>query len=437
MGIDLLSILVQTDSITAKINVYINMYIFLDKENVVALTELEIKNLKSKDKAYRISDGNGLSMEVTPSGGKLWRWRYYYNRKPQILSLGKYPEISLAQARQKRNESKVLLAEGKHPTREKKAKKLRQAYEGENTFRHIAKRWFELREGKLNPKYHKQSQTRMEQHVFPMIGALPITEITIPDVVTVIEKIAKRGTIETAKRMKQLISQIFRYAAQRGLCLHNPAADLRDVLPSSEVKHHPCIPISELPELLRAIDIRDNSFGKMAMQLLTLTFVRTGELIGAKWEEVDWQREEWHIPKERMKVKHPHVVPLSRQAVSVFKQLQKITGKREFVFFSGASKSKHISNGTVLMALRRMGYQGRMTGHGFRTLASTILNEEGYRPDVIERQLAHRDKDKVRSAYNRAEYMPERKKMIQDYADILDGMLNNENKRLTVLIKAI
>ena len=218
------------------------------------------------------------------------------------------------------------------------------------------------------------------------------------------------------------MGQVFRYAAQRGLCQHNPAADLRDILPSKEEKHFACIHPSELPELIAKIEARDNDFTKYAMKLLMLTFVRTGELIGAKWEEIDWAKEEWHIPKERMKMNRPHVVPLSSQAIAILKELQNRTGDKIHVFHSPASKSLHISNGTVLMGLRRMGYQNKMTGHGFRTLASTILNEKGYHKDHIERQLAHEDDDKIRSAYNRAEYLLERKKMMQEYADHLNAV---------------
>ncbi|MCK4945910.1 MAG: site-specific integrase, partial [Alphaproteobacteria bacterium] len=231
----------------------------------------------------------------------------------------------------------------------------------------------------------------------------------------------KRGTIETAKKMKQLMGQVFWYASQRGLCQHNSAADLRDILPSVEEKHHACVAPSELPKLLQAIDARDNDMSKVAMQLLALTFVRTGELIGAKWEEIDWNREEWHIPKERVKMNRPHMVPLSRQTLAILKGLQVLTGDKPYIFHR-LRQSKHISNGTVLMALRRMGYQGRMTGHGFRSLASTVLNERNYPPDVIERQLAHEDGNKSCSAYNRVEYLLERKKMMQDYADILDAI---------------
>ena len=272
----------------------------------------------------------------------------------------------------------------------------------------------------------------MEQHIFPLIGDLPVADITIPDVVEVVEEVGKRGTIDVANRVKQLMAQVFRYALRRGLCQHNPAADLRDILPSHEEKHHACVHPSELPALIAKIEAREDDFTKYAMQLLMLTFVRTGELIGARWEEINWDKEEWHLPKERMKMRRPHLVPLSHQALAILREVQKVTGKKEFIFFSAASKAKHISNGAVLMGLRRMGYQNKMTGHGFRTLASTILNERGYAPDVIERQLAHEDGDKIRAAYNRAEYLLERKKMMQDYADFLDEVKASQDDRKIV-----
>lgn len=404
----------------------------------MTITDLTIKNLKPKAKPYREADTGGLCIEITPSGSKLWRWRYRFQGKEQTLALGKYPRVLLAQARKLRDEARALLDAGKHPTREKKAKKLRQAFEGENTFEKVTRNWMSIKGKNLNQKYHKQSLARLEQHVFPLIGSLPITEITIPDVVHVVEKIGLRGTIETAHRMKQVISQVFRYAAQRGLCKFNPAADLRDVLPPSEEKHHPCIHPSDLPKLLKDMaNYKGDHLTKAAMQLFALTFVRTSELIGAAWDEIDFDRQEWHIPKERMKMKRPHIVPLSSQALSIFRTLHALTGDKHFIFHSQKGKNKHISNCAVLMALRRMGYQGRMTGHGFRTLASTILNEKNYPPDVIERQLSHEDNDKIRSAYNRAEYLLERKKMMQDYADLLDELKASDSREKIVNFRNI
>lgn len=391
----------------------------------MALTELQLKHYKPKDTLYRVPDSNGLYIEISTTGKKVWLYRFYYQGKNQSMTLGRYPEISLAQARRERDQARELVREGKHPTRERKIQKMRNMYNGDNCFENIAKKWMEGRDGLLNTKYAKQCNDRMKQYVFPMIGMLPISEITIPDVVRVVEAIAKGGTYETAKRMKQCISQVFRFASFRGLCDHNPAADLRGLLPTPEKKHHACIPMKELPDLLQAIDRRRPDNAKYAMQMLALTFVRTGELIGAKWAEIDWEREEWHIPKERMKMKRPHVVPLSKQALAVLRILQERTGHKEFIFYSAASKSLHISNGVVLVALARMGYHGRMTGHGFRTLASTLLNERNYSADVIERQLAHEEQDKIRGAYNRAEYLIERKKMMQEYADLLERILHN------------
>ena len=238
------------------------------------LTELTVKNAKPKAKAYRIPDSGGLCIEIAPSGGKLWRWRYRFNQKEQMLALGKWPTVGLSEARRLRDEARGLAEAGKHPTREKKAKKLRTMHEGENTFEKTARRWMELKKTGLNEKYRKQNLTRMEQHVFPLIGALPITEITIPDVVRVVEKIGKRGTIETAKRMKQLISQTFRYASQRGLCPHNPAADLRDILPAPDRKHHASVTPAEFPQLLKAMTAyKGDAVTKATMQLLALTLL--------------------------------------------------------------------------------------------------------------------------------------------------------------------
>jgi integrase len=401
------------------------------------LTEMAIKSLKAKSTPYKVADTDGLCIEVAVSGSKLWRWRYRFNGKEQMLALGKYPAIGLAEARRKRDEARALLEAGKHPTREKKAKKLRKMAENDNTFEKTARRWMDLKCAKLNAKYAKISLARLENFVFPHIGSLPITEITIPDIVKLVEHVGiKQNTPETARRVKQLISQIFRYATQRGICQHNPAADLRDILPIKQVKHYPCIPPAELPDLLNKMhSYEGGAVTKAALHLIALTFVRTNELITAKWSEIDWDRQEWHIPKERMKMRRPHVVPLSRQAVAVLKELYELTGHKDYIFHSQRGKTKHISNGAVLMALKRMGYAGRMTGHGFRSLASTILNEKGYSPDWIEAQLAHADADKIRSAYNRAEYLLERKKMMQFYADYLDAALAGGGKVITAKFK--
>ncbi|BDI32580.1 integrase [Capsulimonas corticalis] len=389
----------------------------------MALTELALKNLKPKSKPYRVPDGGNLSIEVSPAGGKHWRWRYVFAGKPDILSLGKYPAVSLAEARKRCDEVREILKSGKHPGRERRAEKQRQIAAADDNFASFARDWLKTKHRAESKKYRQQCLKRMQDHVFPRIGNLSIPEITAPMIVRVIEAIGAAGTIETAKRMGQLLKQIFRYGVQRGLCSTNPAADLQDVLPRPKKKHHACIHPRDMTELLQAMAAyKGEKITVHAMHLMALTFVRTSELIAARWDEVDWEKRQWDIPKERMKMKRPHVVPLCDQSIATLTALRDLTGDKSHIFFSAASKSKHLSNGVILMALDRMGYHGLMTGHGFRSLASTILNENGFNRDVVERQLAHEDEDEVRSAYNRAEYLAERVKMMQWWGDHLDEM---------------
>jgi len=392
------------------------------------LTELALKNLKPKNKTFRVADSAGLCIEVSPAGGKLWRYRYRFQGKEQMFALGKYPGVSLAAARKLRDKAKELADKGKHLTREKKAAKQRRSVESQTTFEVIAREWHTIKKPGLNEKYHADRLTRMERVVFPKIGALPINEVSVPDVVKVIQLIGLKGTIETAKRTKADISQVFRYAVQKGACMQNPAGDIRDILPRQTKKHHACISKEEFPDLLKKLETCQPSMSLYATKLLALTFVRTSELLGAKWDEIDWKKKEWRIPGKRMKMRRPHIVPLSKQAIKILKELQERTSATAFIFYSSGSKSRYISNTTILRLLKRLKYDKRMTGHGFRTIASTILNERGYNPDAIERQLAHEDRDSVRSAYNRAEYLFERKKMMQEYADILDEQRVSKNE---------
>jgi integrase len=271
---------------------------------------------------------------------------------------------------------------------------------------------------------------RLELYAFPKLGYRAIDSITTLDLVSCLEAVERKGVLETAHRVKQLLQQVFRYAVRRGVLTHNPAGDLRDILAFPQKTNFACIHPSELYGLLQAMNDYDgDALTVPAMKLLAYTFVRTGELIAARWDEIDWARSEWHIPAERMKMNRDHIVPLARQTVALLEELKTITGKRDFIFHAPSNKEKHLSNGAILGALRRMGYAGRMTGHGFRALASTILNEQRkYHPDVIEKQLAHADRNEVRAAYNRADYLLERKKMMQEWADYLDGVLANPDK---------
>jgi len=286
----------------------------------------------------------------------------------------------------------------------------------------VARRWLSIK--KIEDSHEARSLRRLELHAFPRIGFRPIGEIKTIELANCLEAIEREGIIETANRIKQLMQQVFRYALRRGIIEHNPAGDLRDIISHQVVTNRACIPPAELPQLLQDMKAYNGDvLTKAAMHLLLLCFTRTGELIGARWEEIDWNREEWLIPPQRMKMRNPHLVPLSKQALAIFKELHDVTGKHGLVFFSPANKDKHISNNAVLSALKRMGYAGRMTGHGFRSLASTILNEQRqYHPDIIERQLAHADRNEVRAVYNRADYLLERKKMMQDWANYLDSV---------------
>ncbi|MDD2325630.1 MAG: tyrosine-type recombinase/integrase [Alphaproteobacteria bacterium] len=394
------------------------------------LSDAKIKNAQPRDKEYSIYDEDGLHILIKPIGSKLWRFRYTSNGKRRIMGLGPYPLLSLAEARQKRDEARKLVLQNLDPIEERHTAATKQAAAlaaaTENSFESVARRWLDVRKA---TEVHKiRSLRRLELYAFPTMGARPIQDITTLEIVTCLETVEQRGIVETAHRVKHIVQQVFRYAVRRGHIVHNPAADLRDVLSFAQTQNYSCIPPSELKELLTAIDAYDgDNMVQLSIKLMALTFVRTNELMGARWDEFDWDRNEWRIPADRMKMKRPHVVPLARQTIAVLDDLKRLTGGREFVFYKHANFDKHMSNGAILTALRRMGYSGRMTGHGFRSLASTILNEQRkYHPDVIEKQLAHTDQNQVRAAYNRADYLMERKVMMQDWADFLDSVRTEE-----------
>ena len=393
------------------------------------LSDLRIRNAKPKEKLYKLFDGGGLFVLVKTTGSKLWQLKYRYMGKEKLFSVGAYPLVGAGEAREIRDNVKKLLKNGIDPTQHRRLTKQQKMEACENTFEAIARRWLAAKKAS-EASTNKRNLRRLEIHAFPRIGHRPIGEIKTIELANCIEAIDRGGINETAHIVKQLIQQTFRYAVRRGLIEHNPAGDLRDIIGHVPVKHRPCIPPAELPAFLQAMNAyKGDGLTRAAMRLLALTFVRPGnELIKAKWEEIDWARQEWIIPAERMKMRNAHLVPLSRQTIAILKELHAITGKFEYVFFSPANKAKHISNNAVLSALKRMGYKGRMTAHGFRSLASTILNEQRvYHPDVIERQLAHADKNEVRAAYNRAEYLLERKKMMQEWADYLDATAKKES----------
>jgi integrase len=387
-----------------------------------ALTELQIRAAKPREKAYKLFDERGLYLLITPGAdsyrGRLWRLRYRYAKAEKLLSLGNYPDVSLKRAREKRDEARRLLADGVDPSARRKSDQQSQT----ETFEAIAREWLELR-AKTSAAVTMQKARWLLEMIFPRIGKRPIRAVTAPELLTALRKIESRGHHETAHRAKQKCGQVFRYAIVTGRAERDITADLRGALaPVVSENHASLTDPTEIGGLLRAIHgYEGQPITAAALKLAALVFVRPGELRGARWSEFDLNGAEWRIPAERMKMGEQHIVPLSRQAVAVLRELHPLTGSCEFVFPSLLSLDRPMSNNTVNTALRRLGYTNeQMTGHGFRSMASTLLNEQGFPPDVIELQLAHAERNKVRAAYNRAQRLSERRKMMQSWANYLD-----------------
>ncbi len=390
----------------------------------MALTNVAVQGAKPKAKRYILKDEKGLYLEVSPSGGKWWRLRYWIAGRENRLSLGTFPEVSLAQARARRDDARKLLAEGQDPSATRKAEKA-EAQAGGETFELVALEWFERFRSKWTEPHAGRILTRLKKDVFPFIGSRPIHEINAPELLSAMRRIEARGAIETAHRALQNCGQVFRYAVACGKAERDPSGDLRGALTPTKEKHHPSITDpKELGELLRAIDAYQGSHVvRCALKLAPLVFVRPGELRKAEWSEVDLEAAEWRIPAAKMKMRAQHVVPLSLQAVAILRELHPLTGAGKYVFPGVRSSAKPMSENTVNAALRYMGYStDQVTGHGFRSTASTLLNEQGWNRDAIERQLAHAERNNVRAAYNFAEFLPERRKMMQAWADFLDGL---------------
>jgi integrase len=393
------------------------------------LTDTKIRKAKTPTKPTKMMDGRGLFLLLTPSGGRWWRFRYAFAGKEKLLSLGTYPEVSLKAAREARDDARKLVAKGTDPSaaRQEEKRALREA--AANDFETVAREWLETVKARWVPVYHADTLKRFKAFVFPAIGRDPIASVTAPGLLALLRKIEARGTLVTAHKVLHACGQVFRYGLATGRCERNPAVDLRGALKAlPRPKHMAALSASDLPVFLQKIEDYDGEVQtKLALRLLALTFVRTNELRGAAWTEIDLDKGEWTIPAERMKSKEPHHVPLSRQAVEAFETLGQLNGKLPWVF-AGRAPSQPMSKNTVLFALYRMGYHSRMTGHGFRALASTTLNEMGFRPDVIERQLAHTERNAVRAAYHRSQYLEERTTMMQQWADYLDSQKGEDSK---------
>ncbi|HDR9002602.1 TPA: tyrosine-type recombinase/integrase [Burkholderia vietnamiensis] len=377
------------------------------------LTDVAVRAAKPREKSYKLADGQGMYLEIMPNGSKYWRLKYRIDGKEKRMALGVYPAVTLLAARKARDEIKDQLRAGLDPSHEKKRVKAQRSLDRENSFEPIAREWHQQKKGAWSERHADRIMKLLERELFPAIGARPIAEIMAPELLAVIRKIEARDAIELAHKTIQATSQIFRYAIATGRAERDSAPDLRGALKPRFVVHMRRVSEAELPELMRQISAYDGDFQtRLALQFMALTFVRTSELRFAEWTEID-EKKEWRIPPEKMKMRTPHIVPLSTQALEVIAKLPELNGHSQFLFPSRSSSKKPMSENTILYALYRMGYHSRMTGHGFRGLASTILNEHSFNRDWIERQLAHSERDGVRAAYNHAEYLPERRKMMQ------------------------
>ncbi len=391
----------------------------------MALTNVAVQGAKPKAKRYILKDERGLYLEVAPSGGKWWRLRYWLAGRENRLSLGTFPEVSLAQARERRDEARKLLAQGVDPSAARKAEKAGEEAEAE-TFAALALEWFERFKHTFTAKHGDTVMHRLKTDVFPWLGHRPVREITAPEILAVVRRIEDRGAAETARRQLQKIGQILAFAVATGRAERNPAADLRGAVPPPAKRHFAALTDSfKVAELLKDIDAYQGSHVvRCALRLAPLLFVRPGELRHAEWAEfeLDGRTPLWRIPPEKMKMRRQHLVPLAPQAVAILRELHPLTGSGKYLF-PGNRHGKVISENTIGAALRSLGYTSEeMTAHGFRAMASTMLNETGWPPDVIEAQLAHAPKNAIRAAYNRAQYMPQRQEMMQAWADFLDGL---------------
>jgi integrase len=398
------------------------------RDTVMPLSDTRVRNAKPTAKTYKLSDGGGMYLLVTPNGARYWRLDYRFAANRRTIAFGVYPTVTLAAARQHREEARGLLAKNIDPSSVRKAMRRAAKLASDNTFEAVAREWIARQRNRLAPRYYALVVARLEADIFPQIGSRPIADIGAPELLEALKKVEKRGVIETARRLRQTCGQVFRYAIATGRAKDDPSPALRGALGSSgRPRGHKAMAITEVPNFLNALEAYDGDpRTRLALRLMILTFARTTELRAARWsefEKLDESGPMWRIPAERTKMRRAHLVPLSRQAVAVLRELRVLPSSAASPFlFPSPSREGCMSNNTMLYALYRMGYHGRATVHGFRAMASTALNEMGFRPDVVERQLAHQEQNAVRAAYNRAEYLSERRAMRNRWADYLDAL---------------
>ena len=386
------------------------------------LSTAKIQNATAQKKTVRLFDGRGLYLEIAPSASRWWRFKYRFAGKEKRISLGVYPDVGLKKARDRRDEMRKLVADGIDPSAARKQQKLMALDAAANTFEAVAREWFEKHSANWEASYSVKLLARLEANIFPWLGDRPIRDIKPPELLSVLRRVESRGVLETAHRLMNYCGNIYRYAVATGRAERDISSDLRGALPPSTPQHHASVTDPEgVAALLRAIDgYRGSNVTRYALQLAPLVFVRPGELRKAEWSEIDLEAGEWRIPPGRMKMKTKHIVPLSSQAVAILRALQPLTGKGHYVFPGARRRERCMSENTVNGALRRLGWSGsEMTGHGFRSMASTLLNEQGWNRDATLRQLAHTERNSIRAAYNYAEHLPERRRMMQAWSDYL------------------
>lgn len=387
------------------------------------LNARQVDAAKPREKAYKLADGAGLYLEVVPSGSRYWRMKYRFNGKEKRLAFGVYPAVSLAQARALRDEAKKKLAEGIDPSFAKKEEKLVRDVQLNNTFQAVALEWHGTKVSRWSEGYASDIIEAFNKDIFPYIGQLPVNNIKPLVLLNVLRRMESRGATEKAKKVRQRCSEVFRYAIVTGRAEYNPAADLTSAMSGHESKHYPFLTVEELPDFFKALTGYTGSpLVVLAARLLILTGVRTGELRGAFWSEFDLEKAVWEIPAERMKMKRPHLVPLSTQALEIVQQLKVISGQYPLVFPGRNDPRKTMSEASINQVFKRIGYTGKVTGHGFRHTMSTILHEEGFNTAWIETQLAHVDKNAIRGTYNHALYLEGRREMMQWYADYIGNI---------------
>lgn len=396
------------------------------------LTAVQVRNAKPKEKPYKLTDGHGLHLHISELGRKTWRYRFRLDGKESTFVIGEYPRMSLSDARAARVKARELVKEGENPVETRKEEKLagkkEKTIEGD-TFKQIADEWMEKQKGMWSESHSKAILRSMELDVFPEIGNKPIESISTPDLVKMMDKVENRGALETARKVLQRASSVFMYANRRGLASHNPATNLKGSLKTRKALHHPALSKAELPQFLKDLEkARIHISTKLGLKFLILTAARTTEVRLAVWSEIDFADNIWRIPAVRMKMDSPHNVPLSLQAAEILNHIGDIFGKSGYIFPSVRSYRRPMSQNAMLYAMHSLGYHSKGTVHGFRATFSTIANEEGVNGDVIEKALAHEPRNRVRGAYNRSEYIEQRRKMMQWWADYLDDLKGSNTK---------